>query len=83
MKEYFWIGILVLLIFLSSASDLYGRNVPKVVWWISFIAAGSVGFVAGVLLAPFPENILVGGLISIGTIISFFVSRAIRNKHEK
>ena len=83
MKEYILVIILVLLIFLSSASDLYGRNIPKFVWWLSLIAAGIIGFVAGVLLAPFPENLLIGSLIAIGSIISFLVSRAIRSKHPR
>jgi hypothetical protein len=83
MKENILVIILVLLVFLASASDFYGHNIPKFVWRLSLVAAGAIGFVAGTLLAPFPENLLIGSFISIGSIISFLVSRAIRNEHQR
>jgi hypothetical protein len=81
MKENILVSLLVLLILLSSVSVLFdGRSIPKQVWWLSFISSGLAGFVAGILMAPFPENLLIGSFVSLGSIILFFVSGAIRRK---
>ncbi|HEU0292792.1 MAG TPA: hypothetical protein VFR47_08645 [Anaerolineales bacterium] len=83
MNEQVLIYILVLLLLLSNVHSLFGKNIPKFVWWLSLISAAAMGVIVGIFMAPFPENLLLGSLISLGSIVFFFISRAIRDKHLK
>jgi len=67
--------ILVVLILLASMSSFFGRNLPKVVWWISIISAGLAGFVFAALLAPFPDSLFLGAFVSVGAILLIIVLR--------
>lgn len=67
--------ILVVLILLASMSNFFGRNLPKIVWWISIISAGLAGFVFAALLAPFPDSLFLGAFVSVGAILLIIVLR--------
>ncbi|RPJ28582.1 MAG: hypothetical protein EHM33_04060 [Chloroflexi bacterium] len=81
MDEQALIYVLVLLLLLSNAHSLFGKNIPRFVWWLSLSSAAAIGFVVGIFMAPFPEDLLIGSLISLGAIVFFFISRAIRDRH--
>jgi hypothetical protein len=76
-------SILVVLILLASASSFFGKNLPKVVWWMSIISAGLVGFVFAALLAPFPDSVPLGGCVSIGAILLVIVLRIPRKNQPR
>jgi hypothetical protein len=74
---------LVVLILLASMSSFFGKNLPKVVWWISVISAGLSGFVFAALLAPFPDSLLLGVFVSIGAVLLVIVLRSPRRNQPR
>jgi hypothetical protein len=75
--------ILVVLILLASMSSFFGRNLPRVIWWISLVSAGLVGFVFAALIAPFPDNLFLGAFVSVGAILLIIVLRAPRRNQQR
>lgn len=76
-------SILIALILLSSLSGFFGKNLPRLVWWISITSAGLLGFVVGILLAPFPESLIVGSCASLGAIMLVLVLRLPRRNQPR
>ncbi len=74
---------LVVFILLASMSSFFGRNLPKVVWWISIISAGLAGFVFAALLAPFPDSLFLGAFVSVGAILLVLVLRIPRKNQPR
>lgn len=75
--------ILVVLILLASMSSFFGKNLPKVVWWISIVSAGLAGFVFAAMLAPFPDSLVLGAFVSIGAILLIIVLRLPRRNQPR
>jgi hypothetical protein len=74
---------LVVLILLASMSSFFGKNLPKIVWWISIISAGLAGFVFAAMLAPFPDSLFLGAFISIGAVLLVIVLRIPRRNQPR
>jgi uncharacterized MnhB-related membrane protein len=74
---------LVVLILLASMSSFFGKNLPKIVWWISIISAGLAGFAFAALLAPFPDNLLLGAFVSAGAVLLVIVLRIPRRNQPR
>lgn len=74
---------LAVLILLASMSSFFGKNLPKIVWWISIISAGLAGFVFAAMLAPFPDSLFLGAFISVGAVLLVIVLRIPRRNQPR
>jgi hypothetical protein len=66
---------LVALIPLACLSIFFGKNLPKVIWWISIVSAGLAGFAFAAILAPFPESLVLGAFVAVVTILLIIALR--------
>lgn len=83
MDAPFFNFILVVLIILASMSSFFGKNLPKMVWWISIVSAGLAGFIFAAMLAPFPDSLFLGAFVSVGAILLIIVLRIPRRNQPR
>jgi hypothetical protein len=80
----FVLGIFVVLILLSSSHSLFGKNLPKSIWWLSIIGSALVGIALGLLMIKeFPANIFCGTALAISTVGLTLILRQSRKGHER
>jgi hypothetical protein len=75
--------ILIVLLFFAGLSSFFGKNLPKAIWLISLISAGLSGFVLGMILAPFPDSLLLGLFASAGAILLVLILRIPRRNQPR
>ena len=83
MNSFIMQFVLVVLILLASLSGFFGKNLPGYVWWLSIISAGLLGFVISGLLAPFPDNLLLGTCTSTGLVVLVLILRIPRRNQPR
>lgn len=75
--------ILLVLVILASSSGFFGKNLPRVVWWVSIASAVLLGFGMGIVLAPFPDSLYLGVCSSVGLVFIILVLRIPRRNQPR
>jgi hypothetical protein len=72
----------ILLATLSVHHFYFGKDIPKWSWYLSVFFSIASGMYIGFVMAVFPTNLIIGGLVSLTVYLSNLVVRKFRDKKE-